>query len=217
MFSFLKDTSALFKSENIYCAFRPIYILMFLHGLTPIWLTKTGNVPIKTWFSALGFLNQAIHICFYCGIYIFSLMHHESIDNYFYRTGISRIVNNIRILCGLVGSGVIYWMAIIQCRKLPKILKIFNDLDGNFLQLNVEVKYNTIHRFTIIAICAVFLIIGSYFIGVYLLLSAMTIKPSLIVCVQFYLQHVTLFLVIFTFCCSCKAIERRLVILQKVR
>lgn len=214
---FFEPKRSLFRSKNIYCAFRPIHIIAFWHGLTPIWPTKNGEDSIKSWLTVLGFLNQSIHICCYCGIYILSLMYHESVDNYFYRTGISRIVNNIRILCGLVSSVVMYSMAVIQCRKLPKILKIFNSLDSNFLQLNDEVKYNAIHRFTIIVICVVFFIIGSYFIGVYLLLRSMCITPSPIVCVQFYLQHGTLFLSIYMFCCTCKEIERRLVFLQKVR
>lgn len=206
----------LFESDDIYTAIRPIYMAMLLHGLTPFWMSKDAGGQIHLWTTVFGFLNQAFHILLYGGIYIYSLQYHESIDNYFYRTGISRIVNNVRSLCSFVGSITIYCMAVVQCRQLPQILRILNGLDGNFLQLHVQVKYNGIRRFTIIVICLESVIIGSYFIGVYEILRSMGITPSPIVCVQFYLQHATLFLSIYMYCCISKGIERRLELLQKV-
>lgn len=206
-----------FISHQVFEALQPLFLLTFLYGLTPFRVTKDKNGHSNVKMSFFGFLNIAVYILLYGACYMVSLLQDESVVGYFFRTKISNVGDTMQTCNGLITGAVIYISAVTQRRKLLRVCQILYNLDENFANIGIKVKYSRIYRFSIVMIIFKVVIIGSYFAGVYRLLQSMGIKPSFSVCVTFFLQHSVLSIAICLFCFVARSFERRLVILNKVR
>uniref|UniRef100_A0A1A9UWS0 Uncharacterized protein n=1 Tax=Glossina austeni TaxID=7395 RepID=A0A1A9UWS0_GLOAU len=204
-----------FISHQVFEALQPLFFITFLYGLTPFRVTtnKGGEKSIK--MSAFGFINIALYILLYGSCYIISLLREESVAGYFFRNKISDVGNTMQICNGLITGTVIYISAVTQRSKMLRVIATLHNLDKNFANIGIKVKYSRIYRFSIVMLTFKSLVIGVYFVGVYRLLMSMNITPSFTVCVTFFLQHSVLFLAICLFCFVARSFERRLVVLNK--
>ncbi|XP_059221014.1 putative gustatory receptor 28b isoform X3 [Stomoxys calcitrans] len=205
-----------FISHQVFEALQPLFLITFLYGLTPFHVAKDKSGESAVRMSFFGFVNIALYTLLYGSCYIVSLLQDETVVGYFFRTEISNVGNTLQICNGLITGAVIYISAVTQRRKLLRVCEILFNLDDNFANIGIKVKYSRIYRFCILMIVFKILVIGSYFGGVLHLLKSMGITPSFSVCVTFFLQHSVLSIAICLFCFMARSFERRLVILNKV-
>ncbi|XP_005192002.2 putative gustatory receptor 28b [Musca domestica] len=205
-----------FISHQVFEALQPLFLITFLYGLTPFRVAKNNKGVTTVQMSFFGFINIALYILLYGACYIVSLLQDETVVGYFFRTKISNVGNTLQICNGLITGAVIYISAVTQRRKLLRVCEILYNLDENFANIGIKVKYSRIYRFSIVMIIFKILVIGCYFAGVLHLLKSLGITPSFSVCVTFFLQHSVLSIAICLFCFVARSFERRLVIVNKV-
>lgn len=205
-----------FISQEVFATLQPLFLFTYIYGLTPFRIVKRRNGTSEIRASCFGFCNTAAYVTLYGVCFFNSLLYAESVVGYFLRTNISIVGDTLQICNGIVTGIVIYTTALTQRCKMRRIIEVLNELDLNFANIGVRVKYSRIYRYALVLIVAKILIIAIYCAGVYLLLRSAHVNPSICVCIAFVLQHSVLFLAICLFCFIARGFERRLVILNKV-
>lgn len=205
-----------FISQEVFATLQPLFLYTYIYGLTPFRIVKRRNGTGEIRASCFGFCNTAAYVILYGVCFLNSLLNAESVVGYFFHTNISVVGDTLQICNGIITGIVIYTTALTQRCKMCRIIEVLNELDLNFANIGVRVKYSRIYRYALLLIVAKILTIAIYCAGVYLLLRSAHVNPPICVCIAFVLQHSVLFLAICLFCFIARGFERRLVILNKV-
>ncbi|XP_017494852.1 PREDICTED: putative gustatory receptor 28b [Rhagoletis zephyria] len=205
-----------FISREVFATLQPLFLLTYIYGLTPFRIVKRSNGTSEIRASCFGYCNTAAYVILYGVCFFNALLNAESVVGYFFRTNISIVGDTLQICNGIITGIVIYTTALTQRSKMRRIIHVFNELDENYANIGVRVKYSRIYRYALMLTVTKTLIIVIYCTGVYLLLRSVHVQPSFCVFVAFVLQRSVLFLAICLFSFIAGGFERRMVMLNKV-
>ncbi|XP_067625347.1 putative gustatory receptor 28b [Eurosta solidaginis] len=179
-----------FQAQQMYESLQPLFVITYLHGLTPFWIKgdDAGNKQLKE--SIFSYLNTVTHVTLYVACYVLTLLNYfETVAGYFLHTGVSRIGDIMQVISGLIGIMIIFLTSLLPKRRLQSCLRTFQDSDLLLRSIGVDILHSNVLRYCYLNLLVIFLLDLSYSCINFVLLKSANMEPSTPLYVVFTLQH----------------------------